>query len=68
MEKMLEQQLTIKEVFHDIDYRHHSRSIQSLWDELHATQRQIYYDRMARFRFDDSVDVMAKYGDHQREK
>ena len=55
-------QLTMREVFLDIDSRRHYRSIQSLWDELHATQWQVYYDRLARFRPSDSVDVMAVYG------
>ena len=61
MSRMVEQ-LTMREAFLDIDSRRHYRSIQSLWDELHATQRQVYYDRMASFRPSDSIDVMAVYG------
>ena len=58
------EKLTIREEFLDIDSSPYGRSIR----ELHGMKIHAYYDRMARFRFDDSVDVLVVYGDRERER
>lgn len=45
--KKMVKQLTMREVFLHFDDRHHDRSIQELWTELHAMHRHAYYNRMA---------------------
>ena len=37
-------------------------SIEELWGAVHAMQWDAYYERMERFRFSDSIDVLAVYG------
>ena len=37
-------------------------SIEELWRAVHAMQWEAYYERMERFRFSDSIDVLAVYG------
>ena len=37
-------------------------SIEELWRAVHAMQWEAYYERMERFRFSDSIDVLSEYG------
>ena len=54
--------LSGREIFADIDSRRFGSSIEELWRAVHAMQWEAYYERMERFRFSDSIDVLAVYG------
>ena len=60
-DKMLEQ-IVESEATMDVRRHEYDRSIEELWGALYAMQWDAYYDRMERFRFSDSIDVMAGYG------
>ena len=54
--------LSGREIFADLDSRRFGSSIEELWRAVHAMQWEAYYERMERFRFSDSIDVLAVYG------
>ena len=60
--EVMVEKLSGREIFADIDSRRYGRSIEELWGAVHAMQWEAYYERMERFRFSDSIDVLAVYG------